>query len=87
MPKSSFSHEATIVRDLLRTSRERAGLTQLDVAKALNVPQSYVSKYETGERRLDFSETSAVCGALGISIVDFAKEFARRTRRERKNDG
>ena len=87
MPKSSFSDEATIVRDLLRTSREQAGLTQLDLAKALNVPQSYVSKYETGERRLDFTETSAVCVALGISIVDFAKEFARRTLRKAKNDG
>ena len=84
MPKSSFSDEATIVRDVLRASRERAGLTQLDVAKALNVPQSYVSKYETGERRLDFAETSAVCKAIGISIVDFAKEFDRRTRREAK---
>jgi transcriptional regulator with XRE-family HTH domain len=87
MPKSSFSDEATIVRDLLRTSRERAGLTQLDVAKALNVPQSYVSKYETGERRLDFTETSAVCVTLGISIVDFAKEFAQRARRKAKNSG
>ena len=87
MPKSSFSDEATIVRDLLRTSRERAGLTQLDLAKALNVPQGYVSKYETGERRLDFTETSAVCVALGISIVDFAKEFARRTLRKAKNEG
>ncbi len=81
MPKSSFDDDGVVFRDLLRTFRERAGLTQLDVAKALEVPQSYVSKYETGERRLDFAETAAVCTALDVSIVEFAKEFLRRTRK------
>lgn len=81
MPKSSFDDDGVVFRDLLRTFRERAGLTQLDIAKALEVPQSYVSKYETGERRLDFAETAAVCTALDVSIVEFAKEFLRRTRK------
>jgi transcriptional regulator with XRE-family HTH domain len=80
MPKSSFTDEAAIVRNLLRTLRESSGLTQLDVAKALNVPQSYVSKYEIGERHLNFAETSAACQALGVSIIEFAREFSRLTR-------
>ena len=49
---------------------------------ALRVPQSYVSKYETGERRLDFAETAAVCAILGVSIVEFAKEFERKARKK-----
>jgi transcriptional regulator with XRE-family HTH domain len=79
MPKTSFSDEAKVFRELLREQRERIGLTQADLAKKLEVPQSYVSKYEIGERRLDFPETAAVCAALKISIVEFAKQFARKT--------
>lgn len=86
MPRSSFDDQAAVFRDLLRIFRERAGLTQLEVGKAVKMPQSYVSKYETGERRLDFVETSAVCAVLGISVVDFAKEFARRIRKTSANE-
>lgn len=39
-----------------RQARVEAGLTQAQVAKALKKPQSFVSKAESGERRLDFSE-------------------------------
>ncbi len=82
MPKGTFGHEADSFRELLRAYRERAGLTQSEVAAELGVPQSYVSKYETGERRLDFTETAAVCGVLGVSIVEFAKTFERKTRKQ-----
>ena len=37
----------------LRTARKEAGLTQVKVAKALRRPQSYVTKCELGERRID----------------------------------
>lgn len=47
-------------------ARHSAGLTQLEVAKKLSRPQSFVSKYEQGERRLDVVEFVAVCHALGI---------------------
>jgi transcriptional regulator with XRE-family HTH domain len=40
----------------LRKAREEAGLTQAQVAKALKKPQSFVSKCESGERRVDFTE-------------------------------
>jgi transcriptional regulator with XRE-family HTH domain len=61
---------------LLRQVREEAGMTQVDVAKALGVPQSFVSKYELGERRLDLLELSDVCSAIGVPLVDFVKRFA-----------
>jgi ribosome-binding protein aMBF1 (putative translation factor) len=51
-------------------ARDKAGLTQVDVAKPLGVPQSVVSKYESGERRLDLLELSDVCAAMGVPLVE-----------------
>jgi len=42
------------------------------------VPQSFVSKYESSERSLDFVETAAVCDALGVSLVEFAEMYLER---------
>jgi transcriptional regulator with XRE-family HTH domain len=47
-------------------ARNDAGLTQVQVAAALKRPQSFVSKYESGERNLDVIEFLAVCRALGV---------------------
>lgn len=60
---------------LLRRTRINAGLRQIDVAKRLKEPQAFVSRYETGERRLDLLELREVCKALGIKLKDFIKEF------------
>ena len=40
----------------LKQARKEAGLTQMQVARVLNRPQSFVSKFESGERRVDFVE-------------------------------
>lgn len=56
---------------LLREIRIDAGLRQEDLAKALGMPQSVVSKYESGERRLDLLELRQVCRATGIDLKDF----------------
>jgi transcriptional regulator with XRE-family HTH domain len=48
------------------------------LAKKLDVPQSYVSKYETGERRLDLVETLEVCAALGTDTARFIRAFQTR---------
>lgn len=53
---------------VLKHARIEAGLKQIDVAGRLSVPQSYVSKYEAGDRRLDVFELLAVCDALGIEL-------------------
>jgi transcriptional regulator with XRE-family HTH domain len=52
-----------------------AGLRQTDVAKRLGKPQSFVSNYESGERRLDLLELQALCETLGIGLVEFVKRF------------
>ncbi|NEK79367.1 MAG: helix-turn-helix transcriptional regulator, partial [Xanthomonas perforans] len=46
-------------------------------ANALGKPQSYVSKYESGERRLDLIELSDLCSVLGISLYDFVSLLER----------
>lgn len=61
--------------DLLKEVRADAGLKQAELARRLGVPQSFVSKYENGERRLDLLETRQVCHAVGVSLADFAERL------------
>lgn len=63
---------------LLKQLRTDRNLTQLQLAERLALPQSYVSKYETGERRLDFIETAELCDALGLGLDKFAALFLRK---------
>ncbi|HEX5889670.1 MAG TPA: helix-turn-helix transcriptional regulator, partial [Pyrinomonadaceae bacterium] len=65
MPETKLVQAEELFRELLREVRVRSKLTQTEVARRLGLPQSYVSKYETGERRLDFVETLFVCEVLG----------------------
>ena len=53
----------------LRTARVAHGWSQKELAGKLGKLQSYVSKYETGERRLDFIETIRVARVLGLDLT------------------
>ena len=66
MAKSLHTPEYEYFRSLLVKAREKASLTQVDVASKLARPQSFVAKYEGGERRLDVVEFIHVCTALDI---------------------
>jgi transcriptional regulator with XRE-family HTH domain len=59
-----------ILAELLCTLRNEAKLRQIDLAEKLGKPQSFVSKYESGERRLDILELSDICTALTISLSE-----------------
>ena len=63
------------LRSLLRSIRTEAGLTQTDVARRLKQPQSFVSKYESGERRLDVLELREVCRAIGVPLPEFIESL------------
>ena len=80
MVKNSGDYRDVFLQ-LVKELRLSKRLTQAQVAARLKVPQSYVSKYEMGERRLDFVETVLVCKALGISIEQFARAFSSKARR------
>jgi transcriptional regulator with XRE-family HTH domain len=52
--------------ELLVAAREKAGLTQQQLADRLGKPQSFISKYEGGERRIDVIEFIAIADALNM---------------------
>ena len=60
---------------LLRGMRVDAGLTQSELASRLARDQTFVSKYESGERRLDILELREVCQALGHDFVAFIRKL------------
>jgi transcriptional regulator with XRE-family HTH domain len=60
---------------LFQKAHTDAGLSQKVLAKKLGKPQSFVSKYESGARRLDLLELRDVCRAMGISVGDFVRRF------------
>lgn len=68
MDKSIYSAEYKQLCALLRQIRRNAGLTQVQVAERLGAPQSFVSKYEAGERRLDVIELRHVAEAMGTTL-------------------
>lgn len=63
------------LQSLLRQLRVEAGLKQEEVASRLERPQSFVSKYETGERRLDVLELREVCRAMGLTLPEFVQRL------------
>jgi transcriptional regulator with XRE-family HTH domain len=60
---------------LVRQMRLDAGLRQADLAEQLRRPQSFVSRYESGERRLDVLELRQICAALGVSLAEFVRRL------------
>lgn len=61
--------------NLLRQIRLDANLTQLQLAEKIGQTQSYVSKYENAEQRLDLIELEAVCNAAGIALTQFVERY------------
>ncbi len=62
-------------RAVLRKIREEAGLSQVVLAEKLGKPQTFVSKSELGERRLDFLETLDFCAACGVTVQELIKRL------------
>lgn len=76
--KSKDMKDQKIVEALLKELRLNARLRQIDVAAALGIQQSMVSKYEVGERRLDILEIRIICNLFGLSLENFIKELEKR---------
>lgn len=60
---------------MLKAEREKAKLSPALVADKLGVNQTYVSKYEKGERRLDLIEFLEIAEAIGFDPLDFIKRL------------
>ena len=66
MPRDLNSPQYRILRELILTERKRRNLSQAQVAKALNRPQSYVADIERRERRIDVVEYLILAEAIGF---------------------
>lgn len=75
MPNPLHRQQYEVFRELLVSAREACGLTQLEVAQRLGKPQSFVSKYERGERRLDFTEFMELASILSIDVGKFIEDY------------
>lgn len=76
--KSVHSTEQLAFRELMIAARKRAGLTQQQLAKRLKRPQSFVAKYEGGERRLDVVEFITIARAIGADPLRILKSLVNR---------
>jgi transcriptional regulator with XRE-family HTH domain len=84
--KSISSHDYRIFLQELRAARLNSGLTQIDLANKLGETQSFVSKCERGERRLDIMEVRAFCQAMGLSFFDFVQNLEQKLGSKRINN-
>jgi len=73
--KSVFSEEYNQFRKMLIEARKTADLTQAELSAKLERPQSYVSKYERGERRLDLIEFLQLAQVLEIDPLTFIENL------------
>jgi transcriptional regulator with XRE-family HTH domain len=79
MEKSIYSEEYQHFLKKLKEARRTAGLSQIDMAARLGegATQSFVSKCERGERRIDIAELRAFCQAIGVPLVEFVESVER----------
>lgn len=75
MEKSVFTEEYAIFLRVLRQVRQQKGLTQAQLAQRLNETQSWVSKCERGEHRLDLMELRVFCLALEVPLGEFVQQI------------
>lgn len=73
MDKTLFTEKYQTFLSLLKELRINANLTQGDVAEALDETQSFISKCERGERRIDVIELRQFCQVIGISLPEFSQ--------------
>ncbi|MDB2386486.1 helix-turn-helix domain-containing protein [Shewanella sp.] len=76
MKNNKWSGREESLRSALKALRKNAGLNQSELAHKLDKPQSFVSKYESGERQLRILELEEVCLACGTTAHEFLKVFS-----------
>jgi len=83
MKKSIYSQSYNVFLQRLKRARKDAGLSQQDTAKRLGRTQSFVSKCERGERRIDIIELREFCSAIGIDFRQFIAAIDRELGKKR----
>jgi len=75
MKKTNRELQREKLKELLKRIRQDKGIRQIELAEKLGVPQSFISKYESGDRLLDILELRQVCQAVGISLQEFIRKL------------
>lgn len=84
MKKSIHRPEYPVLCGVLREIRTQAGLTQVDLAKKLRKPQTFVSAVELGKIRLDFLQLRDWCRACKATTVDLGTLFEKKLQEGRR---
>lgn len=87
MEKSVHTSEYLALCTALRTARESADLSQRELAQRLEVPHSWVSKVETGERRIDLVEFCWFISACGVDPLPVAQRLLEQIVKRRSRGG
>jgi len=75
MEKSIHTDEYAILLRLLREVRETSGYTQVELAKVIGQSQSFVTKVEKGDRRLDLIQLRTLLKVFGVSMTQFVRRW------------
>lgn len=89
MEKSVFTDGYSAFLQILVDTRKSAGIRQVDLAKSLGTTQSFVSKIERGELRVDVIQLRAICLALNTTLGEFVVKLEDRLEEttDRKKSG
>ena len=80
MASSLHSGKYQIFREMIVKIRKDADITQVQLAKELSKPQSYISKIENGERRIDLTEFIEIASILKIDTQKFIKTYQKKAK-------
>ena len=78
MEKSIYTRDYKAMLSLLRDVRKAAKVTQIELASRLGTTQSFVTKCERGDRRLDLIQMRTICDALEITLPEFVRRLEER---------
>ena len=78
MANSTHNSDYQLLLNVLRAVRKRVGVSQVDLAERLGNTQTFVSKCERGERRLDVVELVEFAEALGVPPLELIEEFLKK---------
>lgn len=73
MKLSIWAEENEKLRTVLRNMRKKKGLTQTELADRLDMPRTFVTKYETARRNLTFIDVLKISDAFGIEVEEIIK--------------
>lgn len=79
--KQPWEARRILLQKLLREMRHSAKFTQMQLAEKIRADQSFVSRYERGERRLDLVELADICDACGVRLSTLSASFESKSRR------